>query len=366
MCLTHNGRMKGMKNKRKIIKVTIAAVVALVMVIAGYAVYKNSDAVRVREQLDLGEKYLAELDYDQAIVACEIVIEIEPMNVGAYLGLADAYIGKGDYESAALALQKGYDLTKDEAIKNKLDEVNVEVEKIRLEEMARATKEEIYLTEETKNEENNKLNIELPMISLKFELTEFKIFGYDLFTDHFDDICMILGCPSNSEFDRSMVKYGETFDGEIFVRCEEDERTISFVDLWGLSSNNCSGYEVYNNAHIIMWSYIYDKNCEENYVSADFFEAPVLVGDSYDKWYQLFDWDEINESASQEENEIEIKYSFQTKWGSANYSAGKDKELYGDQLDIFLLNDENGPKFSIWVCTDKNNIITQLYVGNYF
>lgn len=39
------------------------------------------------------------------------------------------------------------------------------------------------------------------------------------------------------------------------------------------------------------------KNCEENYVSAEFFETPVLVGNSYDKWYQLFDWDEINESA---------------------------------------------------------------------
>lgn len=47
------------------------------------------------------------------------------MNVGAYLGLADAYIGKVDYEAAVRVLQKGYNLTHDETLKNKLDEVKI-------------------------------------------------------------------------------------------------------------------------------------------------------------------------------------------------------------------------------------------------
>lgn len=99
-----------------------------VMAMGGYMLYKNSDSVRVREQLDLGEKYLTELDFDQAIVAYEKAIEIEPMNIEAYLGLADAYIGKDDYESALVVLQKGYDLTGNEEIGNKLDEIKEEIE----------------------------------------------------------------------------------------------------------------------------------------------------------------------------------------------------------------------------------------------
>ena len=104
-----------------------------VMAMGGYILYKSSDSVRVQEQLDLGEKYLAELDYDQAIVAYETVLEIEPMNVEAYLGLSDAYIGKDDYESALAILQKGYDLTADYEIKIKIDGINEEIERVKAE-----------------------------------------------------------------------------------------------------------------------------------------------------------------------------------------------------------------------------------------
>lgn len=72
-------------------------------------------------------------------MAYKSVIEIRPMNVKEYLELADAYIVKDDYESAFVTLQKGHGLTEDEAMKNKVDEVNVEVEKIRLEEIVRVT-----------------------------------------------------------------------------------------------------------------------------------------------------------------------------------------------------------------------------------
>lgn len=137
-----------MKNKGKIIGIIIMLILIVVFLIGGFVFYKNSDAVRVRKQLDLGEKYLAELDYDQAIVAYETVIEIEPMNVEAYLGLADAYIGKDDYESALTVLQKGYNLTADDEIKAKIDEINeeierVEAEKARLEEEERKRLEQV-------------------------------------------------------------------------------------------------------------------------------------------------------------------------------------------------------------------------------
>ena len=150
-----------MKNKKKKVCLLVVVIV-IIAIIAGLILYKNSDAVMVRKQLDLGQKYLSELEYDQAVAAYEIAIEIEPMNVDAYLGLADAYIGKGDYEAAVRALQKGYDLTQDENLKNKLEEVNLEIDRLRA--VAEAAKLE--------EEEDNKYS----EVNLNF-LDEFKFQG---------------------------------------------------------------------------------------------------------------------------------------------------------------------------------------------
>lgn len=112
-----------MVHKRKLVVISI--VIVIIAVIAGIFIYRGSDFAKVREQLDLGEKYLSEFDWEAAIVAYETVIEIEPMNVDAYLGLADAYIGMGDLQAALDVLQKGYELTGDERLQSKQSEVNL-------------------------------------------------------------------------------------------------------------------------------------------------------------------------------------------------------------------------------------------------
>ena len=48
---------------------------------------------QVREQLELGNQYLLDLDYENAVVAFEKVIELEDRNPEAYLGLGQAYQG---------------------------------------------------------------------------------------------------------------------------------------------------------------------------------------------------------------------------------------------------------------------------------
>ncbi|WP_031554935.1 tetratricopeptide repeat protein [Oribacterium sp. FC2011] len=63
-----------------------------------------SNAQKIQKQLELGNKFLAELDYEQAILAFNKVIEIDPKNTDGYLGLGDAYYGEaknaGDYSAA--------------------------------------------------------------------------------------------------------------------------------------------------------------------------------------------------------------------------------------------------------------------------
>ena len=100
----------------------------LIALIIGINIY-NFPANRLSRQLDLGNRYLEEQNYEQAVVEFDKAIEIDPMSVEAYLGLADAYIGKDDYESALIVLQKGYDLTGNEEIGNKLDGIKEEIER---------------------------------------------------------------------------------------------------------------------------------------------------------------------------------------------------------------------------------------------
>ena len=69
-----------------------------------------------QEYLNLGEKYLLELNYEQAIVMFTRVIEIEPKNERAYLGAAEAHIGMGNEDKALELLRLGLEATESESI----------------------------------------------------------------------------------------------------------------------------------------------------------------------------------------------------------------------------------------------------------
>ena len=77
---------------------------------------KPEVAQTAAELLDLGEKFLFELDYEQALVQFLKVIEIEPMNPRGYTGAADAYLAMGDLDAAQEILQQGFDKTGDEGL----------------------------------------------------------------------------------------------------------------------------------------------------------------------------------------------------------------------------------------------------------
>ncbi|MDR3310958.1 MAG: tetratricopeptide repeat protein [Oscillospiraceae bacterium] len=85
-----------------------ALILVLTLAVALYGCGKKSKApVTAAEWLDLGRKYLNDLDFEQAVVAFDNVIRIEPKNPDAYIGLADAYAGLGDTDKAAAALREG-------------------------------------------------------------------------------------------------------------------------------------------------------------------------------------------------------------------------------------------------------------------
>ena len=59
---------------------------ALVMLTACGAI----NEMRITQQMDLGNRYLEELNYEEAVIAFQRVIELEDRNVDAWLGLAEA------------------------------------------------------------------------------------------------------------------------------------------------------------------------------------------------------------------------------------------------------------------------------------
>ncbi len=90
-----------------VILIAIAAIVTTV------GLTGQSKDRKLQTQLDLGNKYLTEGQYEDAVVAFEAAISIEPKTPEAYKGLAEAYEAMGDYEAAKKALQRGIEATAD-------------------------------------------------------------------------------------------------------------------------------------------------------------------------------------------------------------------------------------------------------------
>lgn len=73
-----------------------AALVLAVMLFTACA----SGGTKAAEKIELGQKYLTELNYAEAVAAFTEVIELDPSNIEAYAGRAEAYKGLKQYDEA--------------------------------------------------------------------------------------------------------------------------------------------------------------------------------------------------------------------------------------------------------------------------
>ena len=63
----------------------------------------GDSSAKWQEQYDLGQKYLADGNYEEAILAFTAAIEIDPKRAPAYVGRGDAYLGRGSDEESLTA-----------------------------------------------------------------------------------------------------------------------------------------------------------------------------------------------------------------------------------------------------------------------
>lgn len=117
------------KTTKKHIIIILGIVLVIILLIATVAVGNDHAKQNSPEsQLALGEKYLSELDYENAILCFEKVIAIRPKNARAYLGLAEAYYTKEDLGKAIEILEKAFKETKNPTTGDRLNEIMVEAE----------------------------------------------------------------------------------------------------------------------------------------------------------------------------------------------------------------------------------------------
>ncbi len=80
--------------------------------------------IRYSRQLSLGQRYLDELDYENAIAAYKAAIDMDPKNPDAYQALAEVYVAMEDRDAACAILQEGLKETGEQELKQLLAEIN--------------------------------------------------------------------------------------------------------------------------------------------------------------------------------------------------------------------------------------------------
>ncbi|MDD3889626.1 MAG: tetratricopeptide repeat protein [Syntrophomonadaceae bacterium] len=98
--------MRRMGKSKKIIGLFLTIMFLLSNILTGCSNSKTVSA-NVNDRLELAVKYLSDNNYDQAVLAFNEVIQIDPKEVKGYQGLARTYTLQGNYDEAKTTYDKG-------------------------------------------------------------------------------------------------------------------------------------------------------------------------------------------------------------------------------------------------------------------
>ena len=74
--------------------------IAVIVLVAVLLTSCGSKAATATDKIELGQKYLIELNYTEAIASFTEAIKLDPNNIQAYMGRAEAYLALGEYDKA--------------------------------------------------------------------------------------------------------------------------------------------------------------------------------------------------------------------------------------------------------------------------
>lgn len=116
--------MNKLKEKKITITKGIAAIIFIAMlIVCCLFMIRQVKEKKINELLDLGNKYISEMDYENAVVVYDQVIAIDPKCGEAYLGKAQAQYALGWYEEAFTTLEEGIAIVDDSSMKEHLQRI---------------------------------------------------------------------------------------------------------------------------------------------------------------------------------------------------------------------------------------------------
>lgn len=122
-------KKKIQSKKPLIVLICILTAVLIIGIVICIAVLTSGKGTsEYEQQISLGEKYLSEEKYDDAIAAFKKAINIDPNDPDAYLGLADVYIAMGNDDEAVRVLEEGLEKTGSSKIREKIETTGPELE----------------------------------------------------------------------------------------------------------------------------------------------------------------------------------------------------------------------------------------------
>ncbi len=117
----------------------------LCLILAGIGAYLGvqiSQVKRYEEQISLGDKYLEELDYENAEISYRKAVEISEKRESSYVKLTVLYMEQEEYEKAAQVIEEGREQTGKEEVFSDLQQKVEELESSREPEEETSQKEE--------------------------------------------------------------------------------------------------------------------------------------------------------------------------------------------------------------------------------
>jgi tetratricopeptide (TPR) repeat protein len=218
-------------SKRRILIVSIIAIVVVILVVAAIIVNGSGSKNNLRDQLDLAEQYLSDLDYEQAIAAYEQALEIEPKCEAAYLGLADIYVTLEDYDNALEILNEGYEQTGADSIAEKIEEIqNLMEEQEKAEEVSEAeTEQDIMAQQDTESDDID--------FDYTFDITtvDVTVYGKKIYEWTAEELMQYI-CDTGI-YDKSAETYNSSLSGEKYTTYSienlgyDAERTVEIAFL---------------------------------------------------------------------------------------------------------------------------------------
>lgn len=110
----------------KSIFAVIAVSAAAAIPITACDFYAASPLYQTTHPIESGNRYLQEMDYENAVTAFETAIRKDPLNTEAYLKLADTYAVLEKPEEAIRILQNGYIVTGEECLQTEAERLSEE------------------------------------------------------------------------------------------------------------------------------------------------------------------------------------------------------------------------------------------------